>query len=107
MAERPQKQTIAYKIIYYLVLQLIGILMLCRRRKSWCNGGGPALFNEINHGLGIQWNVTAASNYRWRGHEKYIRVLLAIMALCLKAVGATTSMMKRWASDGAIDAAMV
>ena len=66
-----------------------------------------ALFNEINHGLGIQWNVTAASNYWWRGHEKYIRVLLAIMALCLKAVGATTSTMKRWASDGALDAAMV
>ena len=58
-----------------------------------------ALFNEINHGLGIQWNVTAASNYWWRGHEKYIRVLLAIMALCLKAVGATTSAMKRWASE--------
>ena len=77
---------------------------------GWTGGkvqSNSALFNEINHGLGIQWNVTAASNYRWRGHEKYIRVLLAIMALCLKAVGATTSTMKRWASDGALDAAMV
>ena len=74
------------------------------RRKSASGAGFPAaaLFNEINHGLGIQWNVTAASNYRWRGHEKYIRVLLAIMALCLK-VGATTS--ERRASDEVLDAA--
>ena len=65
--------------------------------KVWSNS---ALFNEINHGLGIQWNVTAASNYRWRGHEKYIRVLLAIMALCLK-VGTSSG----WASDEVLDAA--
>ena len=58
--------------------------MSSRRKSSGAGFPAAALFNEINHGLGIQWNVTAASNYCWRGHEKYIKVLLAIMALCFK-----------------------
>ena len=71
-----------------------------------------ALFNEINHGLGIQWNVTAASNYRWRGHEKYIRGPLGNNGTLFKGRErlrlSCRATMERWASgDRVLDTATV